>query len=208
MKNNNLVKQHKYYNNEFFAKWAKLYDLEKYILFPLRKKAARFLDLKPPKKIVDVATGTGAQAFEFAKIGHDVIGIDLSPEMLNQAKKKIPHGQFIQLSVLDLDKKFKENYFDYIFVIDAFHHFPEHKKVMKRFRAVLKYKGTLIITELDFGKVFNYLFHVLEPGNNWIYTKKAMKNIFKESGFAIKKQKNIGIFSYVTIGLKGGVSNN
>ena len=79
---------------------------------------------------------------------------------------------------------------------------------MKRFRAVLKYKGTLIITELDFGKVFNYLFHVLEPGNNWIYTKKAMKNIFKESGFAIKKQKNIGIFSYVTIGLKGGVSNN
>ena len=48
MKNNNLVKQHKYYNNEFFAKWAKLYDLEKYILFPLRKKAARFLDLTPP----------------------------------------------------------------------------------------------------------------------------------------------------------------
>ena len=89
MRNKNLHKKHKYYNYRFFAKWARLYDFEKYITFPLRQKAAKFLNINPPKKILDVATGTGAQAFELAKFGHDVIGIDLSPEMLEQAKKKI-----------------------------------------------------------------------------------------------------------------------
>lgn len=77
-----LIKKHTYYNNAFFAKWAKLYNYEKYLLFPVRKQAARFLGLQPPQKILDVATGTGAQAYELAKLGHEVIGIDLSPEML------------------------------------------------------------------------------------------------------------------------------
>lgn len=36
-----------------------------------------------------MATGTGAQAYELAKLGHEVVGIDLSPEMLAQAKKKL-----------------------------------------------------------------------------------------------------------------------
>ena len=84
-----IKKRHKYYNNEFFAKWATLYDYEKYLLTPLRKRAAKFLNLAPSKNILDVATGTGAQAYELAKLGHEVIGIDLSPEMLKQAKKKI-----------------------------------------------------------------------------------------------------------------------
>src|SRR3989338_10293538 len=129
-------------------------------LFSVIKKTVNEVKIKHNAKILDAGTGTGNLFLILEKNKTlDLYGIDISKKMLNQAKKKIPHGQFIQLSVLDLDKKFKENYFDYIFVIDAFHHFPEHKKVMKRFRAVLKYK-------------------------------------------------NIGIFSYVTIGLKGGVSNN
>ena len=35
----------------------------------------------------DVCTGTGTQAFAFAKRGYEVVGIDLSEEMLRVAKK-------------------------------------------------------------------------------------------------------------------------
>jgi len=66
--NDDILIKHKYYNNQFFAKWAKLYDYEKYLLFPVRRKAARFLDFTSPQKIIDVATGTGAQAYELAKL--------------------------------------------------------------------------------------------------------------------------------------------
>jgi ubiquinone/menaquinone biosynthesis C-methylase UbiE len=53
-----------------------------------RKQAAEFLGLPHNQKIVDIATGTGTLAYEFAKLGHSVIGIDSSTEMLNRAKKK------------------------------------------------------------------------------------------------------------------------
>ncbi len=88
MLHNKLAKKHTYYNNQFFGKWARFYDYEKYFMFPIRQKAAKFFPLKAPAKIIDVATGTGAQAYELAKLGLDVTGVDLSPEMLEQAKKK------------------------------------------------------------------------------------------------------------------------
>ncbi|MBI3385065.1 hypothetical protein HY030_02635 [Candidatus Gottesmanbacteria bacterium] len=88
---NYLIKKHKYYNNAFFGKWAKLYDFEKYLLFPLRKKTAKVLNSPGPLKILDVATGTGAQAYELSKLGHDVIGIDLSGEMRKHFIAKIFH---------------------------------------------------------------------------------------------------------------------
>jgi ubiquinone/menaquinone biosynthesis C-methylase UbiE len=47
-----------------------------------RKEAADYLKIQPPQKILDVATGTGALAYELAKLGHSVIGIDISMEML------------------------------------------------------------------------------------------------------------------------------
>lgn len=47
-----------------------------------------FTNARYGAKILDVATGTGKQAFAFAKKGYDVIGIDLSEEMLKVADKK------------------------------------------------------------------------------------------------------------------------
>ena len=47
----------------------------------------KFTKAQRGSKILDVATGTGKQAFAFAKKGYEVIGIDISEAMLNVAKK-------------------------------------------------------------------------------------------------------------------------
>lgn len=65
MLSNELAKKHEYYNNTFFGKWARLYDYEKYFLFPIRKKAALFFPLKPPNKIIDLATKVGLKINRF-----------------------------------------------------------------------------------------------------------------------------------------------
>src|SRR3972149_1289902 len=54
----------------------------------LRDKVADFAEAQNGSRILDVATGTGKQAFGFAKKGCDVVGIDLSEDMLAVAKKK------------------------------------------------------------------------------------------------------------------------
>lgn len=126
-----VITRHTYYNNQFFATWAKLYDYEKYILFPLRRKVAAFLAVPPPKKILDVATGTGAQAYEFAKRGHDVTGIDLSPEMLAQAKKKTTSSLRLRFLHADATKlPFKKGTFDVSSISLGLHDMPYDIDVM------------------------------------------------------------------------------
>jgi ubiquinone/menaquinone biosynthesis C-methylase UbiE len=54
----------------------------------VRNKVADLTDKGDKIKILDVRTGTGTLAFAFAKRGYEIIGIDLSEEMLWVAKKK------------------------------------------------------------------------------------------------------------------------
>lgn len=155
----NLVTKHQYYNNAFFARWAKLYDYEKYLLFPLRQKAARFLNLPAPQKVLDVATGTGAQAYELAKLGHNVVGIDLSPEMLAQAKKKLTpslHLRFLQADGTKLP--FKNGIFDVSSISLGLHDMPHEIDllVLKEMKRVTKKNGIILIVDY------------MEPKKHWV----------------------------------------
>ena len=46
------------------------------------------LDLKPGMKVLDVATGTGNLAIPAAKTGADVTGIDIAPNLIDQANER------------------------------------------------------------------------------------------------------------------------
>lgn len=154
-----LAKRHAYYNNKFFAKWARLYDFEKYFLFPIRQKAAHFLPLTPLQKIIDVATGTGAQAYELAKLGHDVTGVDLSPEMLIQAKKKVNPDLKLQFLHADGTRlPFKNDTFDIATISLGLHDMPYEIgiKVLQEMRRVTKPNGLILIVDY------------MEPKKHWV----------------------------------------
>jgi demethylmenaquinone methyltransferase/2-methoxy-6-polyprenyl-1,4-benzoquinol methylase len=58
----------------------------------VRDKTVDLTNAGNGSKILDVATGTGKQAFAFAKKGYDVTGIDLFEAMLKVASKKNKYG--------------------------------------------------------------------------------------------------------------------
>lgn len=149
---NDIKKTHKYYNNEFFARWAKLYDNEKYLLSSLRKRAAKFLELKPPRKILDVATGTGSQAHALAMDGHSVIGIDLSPEMLAQAVKKLSDDIMLSFQRADATElPFRDSEFDASSISLGLHDMPYrvNLKVLQEMIRVTKRKGKILIVDYN-----------------------------------------------------------
>lgn len=81
---------------EAFYLWLKksarilsiFYDFIIVLISAVRDKVVNFTKAKSSSKILDVGTGTGKQAFAFAKRGHEVIGIDFSEDMLKVANKK------------------------------------------------------------------------------------------------------------------------
>jgi len=194
-----VINTHSYYNNKFFGRWAGVYDLEKYFFFPLRKEAAKFLDVKPPKKILDVATGTGALAFELTKLGNDVTGIDLSPEMLTQAKKKLSPRLKLKFQVADGTKlPFKDESFDATTISWGIHDMPYEVgiKVLKEMKRVTKKNGRIMIVDYTNSKkhypakITQFLINLYETKNYKPFVTRGMEAYVSEAGLKITKEKN------------------
>ena len=115
----------------------------------MEKHYRKFLSLIPKKsKILDVGCGPGQASKRFSKKGHLVVGIDLSKEMIDFAKKKIPEAKFLVMDVEDLS--FKEK-FDAIWAAFILVHIPreKHEKVIIKFRELLNPGGILFLGMLE-----------------------------------------------------------
>jgi ubiquinone/menaquinone biosynthesis C-methylase UbiE len=123
-----------------------------------RKEAADYLKIQPPQKILDVATGTGALAYELAKLGHSVIGIDISMEMLNQARKKCSDNLDLYFQQADATHlPFNNNEFDATSISFGLHDMPYETEiiVLKEMKRVTKTEGQILIVDYN------------EPRNHW-----------------------------------------
>jgi ubiquinone/menaquinone biosynthesis C-methylase UbiE len=77
------------HNLSAYRLWAPIYDATvNRIFIPGRKRALELLALQAGEKVLIVGVGTGAD-FPYLPRGLDVIGIDLSPEMLAKARLKL-----------------------------------------------------------------------------------------------------------------------
>lgn len=137
-----------------FAALAPFYDIVAIPFSSVRDRVVNFTNAQKGSKILDVATGTGQQAFAFAKEGYEVIGIDLSEAMLNVAKKKnkFRNAKFEVADATSLP--FEGNSFDISSVSFALHDMPLsiREKVLKEMVRVTKSEGTILIVDYDLPK--------------------------------------------------------
>ena len=71
----------------------------------LGDRVARFAGLAGTERVLDAGTGTGTLAFGIAPHAHEIVGVDLVPELLSAARR-LASGQgnvsFVQADVLAL----------------------------------------------------------------------------------------------------------
>jgi demethylmenaquinone methyltransferase/2-methoxy-6-polyprenyl-1,4-benzoquinol methylase len=118
-----------------------------------RKKAIKqLIDLRP-KKILDVATGTGDFAITSYEIlnPEKIIGIDISDGMLEIGRKKIEKaGLENSIELLNGDSEailFDDNSFDAVTVAFGVRNFENLEKGLSEIKRVLKPGGKLIVLE-------------------------------------------------------------
>jgi len=124
-----------------------------------RKKSISYLESIHPKKILDVATGTGDFAIESLSLKPDsVIGIDISELMLEVGIKKMKSKGFsdiIKLEVGDSENlNFEDNTFDAITVGFGVRNFEDLPKGLSEMNRVLVKNGKLVV--LEFSKPQNF----------------------------------------------------
>jgi demethylmenaquinone methyltransferase/2-methoxy-6-polyprenyl-1,4-benzoquinol methylase len=117
-----------------------------------RKKVLALVANANPKSILDIATGTGDLAILMAKTNAEkIIGLDISPGMLNVGKKKIADRNLsdkIEMLLADSEAMpFEDNTFDAITVAFGIRNFEHLEKGLSEILRVLKPTGVFVILE-------------------------------------------------------------
>lgn len=124
-----------------------------------RKRAIRELKTSKPKKILDIATGTGDFALEALKINpQNVIGVDISEGMLKVGMEKMKTKQVDHIISLRLGDSenlpFEENTFDAITVGFGVRNFENLNKGLSEMLRVLKPGGKAVVLEFSKPRIF------------------------------------------------------
>ncbi|MBV6623017.1 MAG: methyltransferase domain-containing protein [Rivularia sp. (in: Bacteria)] len=174
---------------------ASIYDIRwrKYIASTLTF-LSNWEQIDPKSTVLDVACGTG----EFEQLLLDknstqkIIGIDISENMLNIARRKnktYSNVEFYQASVNSLP--FQDYIFDVIVCANAFHYFEQPQIALAEIKRVLKPNGKLII--LDWSKDFlicricDWLLQLFDSAHQHCYTQAELYQLLVAADFKIHR---------------------
>ena len=116
-----------------------------------KKEIAEIAKYSSPKKILDIATGTGDIAINLSKInGSKIEGVDVSGNMLKIARKKIDKLKIDNIVLKTCEAEnlvFEDNHFDIVSIGYGVRNFSNLEKGLSESYRVLKRDGKLIILE-------------------------------------------------------------
>ena len=130
---------------EVYRQWAPTYDEPNSMIeFEEPYLHAIIADL-PIGTALDAACGTGRYAAHLSELGHRVIGVDASPDMLAIAAGKVPGAVFHRAELTSIP--LPESSIDLAVCALALCHLPDLVPVFAEFARVLRPGGHLVISD-------------------------------------------------------------
>jgi SAM-dependent methyltransferase len=131
---------------EGYARWAPFYDEPGNQLIDLEEPIVReILDSLPRGVALDAACGTGRHTAYLSSLGHKVIGVDSSPEMLARAREKMPEGEFYEADLHDMP--LADDSVDLVVCALSLVHVPDLAQGLAELARVLRPSGHLVISD-------------------------------------------------------------
>lgn len=177
------------------------------------KKAIEKLEIKPNDRILDLGAGTGRNAClmrKFLSEEGEIIGLDISDEMIKQFKKKCEPFKNVKVIKKRIDEPLDyQNEFDKAFISFVLHGFPQEAriKIIKNVFNALKKQGEFFIldyNEFSLNKMPLYLripFKRIECPYAFDFIEKDLQKMLSYEGFT-NFEKHLFFGGYVRL-LKG-----
>lgn len=131
---------------EAYAVWSEYYDDGNNPLLDLEAPLVReIVDELPVGTALDAACGTGRHSAYLAGLGHEVIGVDATTEMLELARAKVPAADFRLGDVHRLPVD--DDSVDLVVCTLALTHQPDLRPVFAEFARVLRPGGHVVVSD-------------------------------------------------------------
>ncbi len=207
-----------YYRERAWSRLARFYDLlVRLSLLPLggerkfRERFMSFAGLIEGQRVLDVCCGTGGLTSLLAnRAGDDgvLIGVDLSPGMIETARRKTG-SPVVGFEIANSESlPFSRNEFDTAFVSLGLHEMPEAARcnTLKEIHRILKAGGNLFVLDYSLPSgafarlVMRAFVAVFEDEHAYrMLTNGSLATEIQEAGLAIQKQESVhgGMFQMI-----------
>lgn len=210
-----MYKEISEYNNE-----AEAYDKNRFFstcgkhLDYMHKKIIRSLLSSSGRIMLEAGVGTGRFSIWLSEKGFEVVGIDISKEMLKQAKRKIQISNVpLNLVLGDVHfLPFKKGIFDNCICINVVNHITEIDQFLKEVKYVIDHKGSFIVNFPNLQSLYlpiaitinirkRALFKVRKIYSRW-FIPTEIGFLMSSAGFIIKEIRGCAIATPLPFGDK------
>ena len=105
----------------------------------------------PPARILDLGVGSGWTSEMLAWCGYEVIGLDIAPDMIDLARRRLNTALKLTFEACDYEAPFDFGAFDAVVMYDALHHAENERSVIGNAFRCLKPGGVFISIEPGVG---------------------------------------------------------
>lgn len=154
---------------------------------------------------VDLGCGTGWYLKSISEYGYDMVGIDKSGLLIEEAKRNNKNSGTLVKGGDILNLEFDTGSFDFAYCINSLHHLRNNKEIntaLLEIRRVLKNGGLLIVHELNSFFLFRVYLNYILPltnkidkfgGENWVEAKQ----LFNQNLFEVKELYYYTFFPHI-----------
>lgn len=143
----------------------------------LTRRGLAVADIRPGGRVVDIGCGAGATVGLLSELGFDAVGLDADAATVSAAAAAYPAARFVMGDACALP--FGDEVADGILTECVLSLVPDAKKALEEASRVLRYGGSLILTDLYAKK------EGLETGGLSLRKQEAIKALVAASGLEI-----------------------
>lgn len=148
--------------------------------------AASFLELAPSMRALDVAGGTGLMARTIAPRIRRVVVLDLTPEMLQQARTGADEDGLANIALVRGDGEhlpFSDGSFEVVMSRYSFHHMPEPSKVLAEMARVAGRSHQVAVIDLispddpSLARSYNQMETLRDPSHTRALARRELETL-------------------------------